>query len=266
MSGVPTRQRDRAVDVDVERDAGLAAEVEPEARGDAAPLIGAERRLVMRMVLHRFQGGDQADGPVCGTIGRLRAFLGRILQAELQGVHAELMGQLVDHAFDAESRDRCAGRAIGGLLRSVDDDIPADRLHILQIVAGEGRHRRHIDRRAGEGAALKLELAFGSRDAARLGAAHLDPDRGTRGRAGGAEDVLPAHHHLHRPARFARQQKGHRLQEDRGLAAKSTPDLRGRDAELGDIHSQKLGADIANHVMALGADPELTLPVAADAG
>src|SRR4029453_4300072 len=47
--GRADRQSDRAVAIDVEGDAGLAAEVEPETAGHAATLVRTARRLEVRM-------------------------------------------------------------------------------------------------------------------------------------------------------------------------------------------------------------------------
>ena len=52
---------DRAVLVHMHRAGGLAADVEPEAGGDAAALVRPERSRVVRMRLGDFQGRDVAD-------------------------------------------------------------------------------------------------------------------------------------------------------------------------------------------------------------
>ena len=67
-------------------------------------------------------------------------------------------------------------------------------------------------------------------------------------------------------AGLARERERHRLEEHRGLAAEAAADLRGGDAQLGDVHAEQRGADVAHHEMALGAAPELALAVGADAG
>ena len=91
MSGVPTAKRHGAVDIDVERRAGLAAEIEPEAGGDAAPWFLPSGALIVRMRLGRLQRLDQADRAEGRAVGRLRALLGGVLEPQLERVHADLL-------------------------------------------------------------------------------------------------------------------------------------------------------------------------------
>ncbi len=133
-------ERDRAVHADVEVGAGLAAEVEPEAAGHAAALVLAERRLHVRMVLRRLQRRADADRAVDRAVGGSGAFLGGVLDPELDRIHADLLGQLIDRAFDRKGRHRRRRRAIGRGLRPVDQHLVADGLDVLEIVAGERGH------------------------------------------------------------------------------------------------------------------------------
>ena len=110
-----------AVEIDVDRRAGLAAEIEPESAGHAASLVLLERRLHMRMVLRRFECRADADRPIGRPIGRLGALLGGVLDAEIDRIHADLLGDLVDDAFDREGRHGRRRRAVGGDLRPVDE-------------------------------------------------------------------------------------------------------------------------------------------------
>ena len=125
-----------AVGIDVDASAGLAAEIEPEAASHAASLVLLERRLHMRMVLRRFERRADADRTIDRAIGRLGAFLGGVLDAEVDRIHADLVGDLVDDAFDREGRHRRRGCAIGRDLRTVDQHFIADRLDVLQVIAG----------------------------------------------------------------------------------------------------------------------------------
>ncbi len=97
----------------------LAADVEPEARGDAAALVGPELLLQMRMVLGGLDGLRIADVLPGRAVHRLDAVLRRVLLAQRQRVDAELVGQFVETALDAVGRVRGAGRAIGGDLRAI---------------------------------------------------------------------------------------------------------------------------------------------------
>ena len=117
------------------------------------------------------------------------------------------------------------------------------------------------DRRAREGAGLVLEhdLAGGQR-AVPLGA-ELDLDDGARRRAGAAEHLLAAHHHLDRPAGLLRQGQGDGLEIDEGFATEAAADL-GRDrADVGDVDAEELGAIGAHHELALARAPDRALLV-----
>src|SRR5262249_60654055 len=74
-------ERDRAVDMHVQRHRGLAAEIEPEAGGHAATLVAAERSRVVRVPLGRLEAVDEADAVVLRAVRGFRALLGRVLQA-----------------------------------------------------------------------------------------------------------------------------------------------------------------------------------------
>ena len=218
------------------------------------------------MILHRLEGIDQADGPELGPVSGLGALLGGVLQPELDRVHADLHGQLVDDGLDAKRRDGRRRGAIGGELGPVDDDVVARRLDVVDFVAGKGAHHRQLDQRAGKGAALEPDVGLAGRDPARLGDPDLDPQAGAGRRPRRPKNLLAGHHELHRAARLARERERHRLDEDGGLAAEAAADLGSRDAELRDVHAQEPGAHIAHAEVALRADPKLALAVAADAG
>ena len=95
--------------------------------------------------------------------------------------------------------------------------------------------------------------------------AELHLDDAARGRAGGAEHLLAAHHHLDRTAGLLRQRQRHRLEVDEGLAAEAAADL-GRDrADIGDVDAEQLGAVGADHELALARAPDRALAVGADA-
>src|SRR6202040_674009 len=108
-----------AVFVDVAGRARPAADVQPEARRDAATLIGSELLLQMRMVLGGLEGLRVTDVLPGRAVHGLDAVLGRVLLAQCQWVDAELIGQFVETALDAVGRVRGAGRAIGGDLWAI---------------------------------------------------------------------------------------------------------------------------------------------------
>ena len=103
-------------------------------------------------------------------------------------------------------------------------------------------------------------------DASVLRRADLDPHMRTGGRASGAEHFLPGHDHLHRLTRFARQRQCHGLQINHGLAAEAAADFRRGDTQLGNVHSQQLGAVTADNVVPLGGAPKLRITVVRDVG
>ena len=77
--------------------ARLHTRVEREAARDAPALVGAERCLVVRMALRFLERIDQTDGRELRPVGRGHALLGGVLQAEVDGIDAELLGHLVHH-------------------------------------------------------------------------------------------------------------------------------------------------------------------------
>ena len=259
-------ERHRAVDADIDVGAGLAAEVEPEAAGHAAALVGAERGTHVRMVLGGFQRRSDADRSVDRAIGRLGALLRRVLDAEGDRVHAELLGDLVHHAFDREGGGGGRGGAVGGRLRTVHQHFVAARPDILEVIAGKRRHGAELgpDRQVGTG--CKAQFGGGCRDRAVLLDANLDVNRGGTGRTRSAEHLVAGHHQLHRTVGLARQRQRHRLGPDVGLAAEAAADLGRGDAELRDVHAEQLGTVVAVDEVALSAHPQLAGAVRADAG
>src|SRR5262249_46846582 len=101
-------QADGAVRVDAGGGAGLQADVEPEAGGDAAAAVGAsERRGVVRVPLRRLRGLDHADSRVDRPVGAARALTGAVSDAEVQRVNLQPLADLV--------HDRLGGeRGVGG--------------------------------------------------------------------------------------------------------------------------------------------------------
>src|SRR6185312_13332375 len=195
------------------------------------------------------------------AIGRLGALLGGVLQAELDRIHAELLRQHVERRFDGPRRDRRAGGAIGRDLGPVADDVEADDVHVVDVVAGIRAHAGRTDRRAREGARLHLDDAFGGDDAAVFFSADLDPNVAARSRAGGAEHLLARHGHLHRLARLLRQADRQRLEIDDRLAAEAAADFGRRDADLRGVEVEQLGAETTHLEMTLRGRPDLDLAV-----
>ncbi len=158
----------------------------------------------------------------------------------------------------AERRDRRAGRAIGGDLGPVGDDVVADDVDVRHVVHREAAHAARPDRRAGEGAGLVFQHLLGGDDACRRFLAPIFTSM-TAPEVGpvAAEHLLAAHHHLDRPAGLLRQRERHRLQIDQRLAAEAAADL-GRDRRGCSTMSsaEQLGAVGADHELALAGAPD----------
>ena len=261
MSGVPAVSDSVPSSLSEQRHRRLAADVEPEAGGDAATLVLAQWRAPVRMRLGGLQRLDHADRPELRPVGGFRALLGRVLEAQLDRVHADLAGDLVDHALDRELGDRPARRAIGRDLRPVRHHVVADDLDVLQVVGRVGAHAARLHRRAGKGAGLVLELGFRGDDAPVLLGADLDAHVRARGRARGAEHLLARHHHLHGAPGLLGQRQCDRLEVDHGLAAEAAADLRRGDADPADVPSEQPRAVRAHDPMALRRHPHVGLAV-----
>ena len=80
-----------------------------------------QRRLPMVAVLAPLRSvSTKPIARIDRPVDAARPFLGGVLQAELDRVDAQLLGQLVDHLLAGEGGLRRAGRAIGLRLRLVD--------------------------------------------------------------------------------------------------------------------------------------------------
>src|SRR5581483_5902651 len=113
-----------AVGVDIDHRRGLEADVEPEARGDAATAVFAlQLGLVVRAVLDRLDRLDKSDALVRRPRGLRRAFLGAIHDPYVARVDAALLRELVDYRLRSERRVGRARRAIGRGLGPVNDHV-----------------------------------------------------------------------------------------------------------------------------------------------
>ena len=162
----------------------------------------------------------------------MRAFRGGVLEPEVDGVHAELVGEFVEHAFAGEHGLRRAGRAVGGNARPVDDHLVALDEHVRHVVGREHAHGAGAERAARIGAGFVDELGVHGDDGAVALAADLRRvDRAGR-RAGGAEHVLAGHHHLHRATALLGELERERFEVDGGLAAETAADLARDDTRM----------------------------------
>ena len=130
----------------VQGGAALTANIEPESRCHAAALILAERRLVVRVRLGGFEAFDHSDGAELRTVNRLRAFLCCVLQTQLQRIHAELLGKLIDDALGAILGYGCTGRPVCSHLGPINDDVVTDGANVFEIVGRKGAHATQLYR------------------------------------------------------------------------------------------------------------------------
>ena len=180
-------QADDPIEIDGHHHAGLEATVGPVAAGHAparAPAISAavELGLVVVMVAGGLETFDQADAPGHQTLDTAGALFGRVQQAELYGVEAQLSADLVDQRLDAEGRLGRTGGTVGGGLGFVDHHVVAVNLPVLHVVAGEGADDGLHRRRTGVGAGLHGYLRLDGRHLPVALDADLDPHPRSRGR------------------------------------------------------------------------------------
>ena len=260
-------ERDGAVGVNGDGGGGLVAAVEPEAHGDAASAVrtldgGGEVGVVDDGVLNL----DAADGGEGHAVGHAVAFLGGVLEAEVHGLHADLLGELVDDALDGEGGLRGAGGAVGADLGLVDDDIVAIDDEVLDVVGGEGGGGAGADGGAGEGAGLVRHPELGGGDVALAGRADFGADGGGGRGAGRLEDLGAAHGDLHRCAALLREEGGHGVDVDVGLGAEAAADLHGNDGDLALGDAEDGGGLAADAEGALRARPDGDVAIGVPAG
>ena len=206
--------------------------------------------------LQRFDEADLAEGL---RIDRPGAIGHGVLHAEIDLVHADLVGEFADDALDAEDHLRHAGRAEGGDLGAVGDHLIGHCAHILQIVAREHGLGRIGEGRARIGAGLEDQFGVRRRDRAILLAADLDARLRARHRPGAPEDLRTGEGDLHRSARLAGELDGDGLRIKGRLAAEAAAKFRLLHLDLGAIHLEDLREAVAVDEGRLGAAPQFDL-------
>ncbi len=189
-------------------------------------------------ILQRLADFDKADLAVFRPDHLARAFLRAVFDAEVDRVHAALLGQLVDHRFRSERGIGGAGCAVGGGLGPVDHHVKTVDQEVGDVIRRDHAHRAGADRRTRKGAGFEGQPDLGRGDAPVFGGAHLYLDPRARGGAGGAQDFGTAHHHLDRNSGLTRQQQRDRLQVDGGLAAEPAANLGRNHAQVALRNSQ----------------------------
>ena len=122
----------------------------------------------MIAVLGRFQRFDETDPRIDRPIDAAASLLHRVLQAELERVDIQLLGQFVDHRLAGESRLRGARRAIGRGLRLVQHDVVTVDACIGELIATEDAHAARTDHATGIRAGIVGQPRLAGRQAAVL--------------------------------------------------------------------------------------------------
>ena len=213
------------------------------------------------MCLGGLQACLQADGSERWPVGRAGTLAGGVLEPEVDGIHADSLGEFVDHGLAGEHGLRCAGCPVGGDARAVDHHLVALDEYVVDVVRRENAHRAGPERATGKGARLVDELGVHGDDGAVAFAADLGRVDRSGCRAGGAEHVLAGHHHLHGPAALFGQFDREGFQVDRGLAAESSADLAGDDADVALVHAERHCRHASHPEMTLGAAPDRRLAI-----
>ena len=192
---------------------------------------------------------------------RRGALAGGIPAPQLQRVHSDPFGELVDHGLGREGGVRSSRGAVGARFRLVDDDVVGVDGDVGNVVRGENALGAGADGRPGISAGFVHHVAVGGDEAAVIGRPHPDALERPGGRTGRLEHLAPAHQHLHRVAGLVRHHRCGRLHVDREFATEPAADFTGdhldfRDRQL--QHFRKLGADLERP---LSAHPDGDRPV-----
>ena len=197
------------------------------------PLVRAVERLgVVGMVAHGLQNFLRADAREGDAVGADGALRGDVFEPKVDGVHAELLGNLVEHRLGRERDVRRTGRAVGLSLGLVDDHVVAVDLLVGDVVGSEHAHCRRSDGRAGEGTGLELKVGLGGQN--RPFGVDTDLDLHVRAgrRSRGLEHLLAGHYRLDRAARFLGQHGDGGFEVGGNLASEPAADLHRHDLNL----------------------------------
>ena len=137
----PLNEAAGPVRVDVDIHAGWAATIDPPSdRDTAAPVWAFQRRVVVRVGLHRVDNLDESDGREDGTVHTTGTLFGGVQKPKLKRVHPNHFRQLVDHRLGGELGVRRAGGAVGVRGRLVDVDAEALDVPVFELVGSEHAH------------------------------------------------------------------------------------------------------------------------------
>ena len=176
------------------------------------------------------------------------------------------MAELVHDLLHPKRGLRRARRPIRRRFGFVHQHVVAFDGAVFQFVAGEGAGGALHHRGTGIRAGFEGKFDFRSGDLARRVGAHLDPHPTPGSRTTALEYFSAAHQHLDRCPGLAGEQRGYRFQVERYLAAEPSADLHGSNPYVRNVDPQNVSGVGANDEGALGAAPDIDLPVSAPVG
>src|SRR5690606_30398 len=223
-----------------------------------APLEGPVAHLALHQLAGLLQRLDQPDALAQKLAGSCRdANTLRVLQAELDGVHAQRLSNEVHVALDGEgglghtdAAERAGGRVAGVHHVAVDLGV-LDRVRAGRV---GGRTGHDLVAQRGICAAVAVKLGLDRDERAITLRARLDAD--LRGVPLGVEEqrLLPRVEHLDRTARGLGEQRDVRLPGEVFLTAKAAADERTTDAHRVVGHTEDLGYLVTVLIWDLRAD------------
>ena len=260
--GTPLDEVDRAVRVDMHRDARPTANVEPESEAKSPAAVGAfERAVPVWARLQSVEDFDTADAWVYKPIDALRALLGRVLEAKFKRIHAEFTGDVVHDRLGGETDVGRPRRTVSLSTRLVDDNIEPIDNGVRDVVTTENTHATTGYGRAGKRSGLEGHPGLASHERTVFLGAKLDPHHRGGRRPRGLEHIGAIHGDLDRAAALLAQNRSDRLEVDRDLAAETAADLRGCHGDGRNGQAQHFGRLQLRDERSLGRGPDLQIAV-----
>ena len=252
------------VDLDHRAAAGSRA-LDPRAGGEADALVLLQLDLAPAdFFLGDTQGLRQGAVAQLGNADDAVALLGHVLQAELDGVHAQFGGEGVHVGFHRKGGLGAAGTAHRTAYLFVGVDGEAVHVDVGQAVPAAhhlGAAAAGLVAEARVAAGVVHHLALARHQGAVLLDAALDPDLAARADGGGDGLFRLVHDDHHRLLGGQRQERADGLQAGAGgdsaaLAAEAAADVRGDDAYAVQGQSHQVGDFGAHRERRLGVGPD----------
>ena len=202
-------------------------------------------------------GLDDLDEPDLSglAVGQLVARPLRVLEAQLEGIHLELAGQLVERRFEDEEGLGAAGSAIGVDRRLVGRDLVGRVGHVGNQVGAVEEHSGDVPVPARGGAVVPDHRDLHRGQGAVAPCAELDVGVAGGCRPADQELLAPRQCDLDGLAQPLGKQRGEGL-EEHDLAAEASADGHRNHPHLGGRQLEHLGDLVADEAMALGGAPD----------